>query len=786
MECVVAPGHFVRAALLGAVSFLALSLNFPFDQKAYAQGTLPPVTVDAPTKPRPRQTIQRSQSSGERTQRRAAVSAPRNVAPVPYVTPSTGTLGAPPAPYAGGQVATGGSLGLLGNRSVMDTPFNQTSYTAELIKNQQARTIRDVLANDPSVRVVQAAGGGADSLFIRGFYYDSGDYALNGLYGIAPYYSTGANFVERVEVLKGPSAVLNGMTVGGTGATSAGAVGGSVNLVTKHAGDVDITQLTGTYVSKSQFGEQIDISRRYGEHKEWGVRLNSTYSNGNTPWNRQNDELGNVALGLDYRGENARLAVDLGYQADVLNPPLRFFTVGSTVIPPPPKAGLNFQVPWAYYHPTDFFSTVRGEVDVTDWMTAYAAFGYHDSNINYAYPSPIISNAVPGAAASPPGAFQLGGLRSTPLTGKETFETFAGEAGVRINADTGPVNHAVNVGYSINDRTYNQRVLTPTPGPGAIYWNLYTEPTNIAKPTFATLGASQLTNVDLWSVGVSDTMSLWNKRLQLTVGVRRQTAGSAVTNYLSPALTRPERDTSVWTPAYAIVVKPIENISLYANYIEGLQTPVVVGGTFQNVGTVFPPGQTKQVEAGIKIDAGRLTATMSGFDISQPSVITVAGVPLPSQQLNGRQRNRGIELNVFGEVTPWFRLLGGVALIHGVQEKATLAANDGKEAIGVPAVNANIGAEWDTPFVRDLTLTGRVIYTSSQYVDLANTLTLPEWTRVDIGARYTFTSPWNGKPIVVRANIENLFNKAYWASAYSGVITLGAPRTYLVSTTFNF
>ncbi|MBW7974992.1 TonB-dependent receptor [Bradyrhizobium sp. BR 10289] len=783
MECVVASRPLVRAVLFGAVSFLALSLSFPSGQSVYAQSTLPPVTVDAP-KPKSRQTIPRPQSSRDRTQRRTAAAAPRSAAPVPYVTPSTGTLGAPPAAYAGGQVATGGSLGLLGNRGVMDTPFNQTSYTAELIKNQQARTIRDVLANDPSVRVIQAAGGGADSLFIRGFYYDSGDYALNGLYGIAPYYSTGANFVERVEVLKGPSAVLNGMTVGGTGATSAGAVGGSVNLVTKHAPDVDITQLTGTYVSRSQFGEQIDVSRRYGEHKEWGVRLNQTYSNGNTPWNRQNDELGNVALGLDYRGETVRAAVDIGYQADVLNPPLRFFTVGSTVVPPPPKAGLNFEPSWAYYHPTDFFSTVRGEVDVTDWMTAYAAFGYHDSNINYAYPSPIISNAVAGAVSSPPGAFQLGGLRSTPFTGKETFETLAGEAGVRINADTGPVNHAVNVGYSINDRTYSQRVLTPATG--SIYWNLYTEPTNIAKPNFTVLGANQLTNVDLWSVGVSDTMSLWNKRLQFTVGVRRQTAGSSVTNYLTPASSRPEQDTSVWTPAYAVVVKPVEQISLYANYIEGLQTPAVVSCLCSNIGTVFPPGQTKQAEAGIKIDAGRLTVTMSGFDISQPSIVTVAGVPLPSQQLNGRQRNRGVELNVFGEVTPAIRLLGGVAFINGVQEQATLASNNGRDAIGVPPITANIGAEWDTPFVRDLTLTGRVIYTASQYVDLANTLSLPDWTRVDVGARYTFTSPWNGKPIVVRANIENLFNRSYWASAYSGVITLGAPRTYLVSTTFNF
>ena len=749
------------------------------------------MTVDQPrSQPVRRAAPTQRAATRSATRRPAPTPPPRRAEPVRYVTPSTGTLGAPPAPYAGGQVASGASLGMLGNRSVMDTPFNQTSYTAQLIQNQQARTIRDVLANDPSVRVIQAAGGGADSLFIRGFYYDSGDYGLNGLYGIAPYYSIGANFVERVEVLKGPSALINGMTTGGTGVSSGGAVGGSVNLITKHAPDVDITQLTATYVSKSQFGENIDVSRRYGEHKEWGVRLNSTYSNGNTPWNRQRDEFGNAVLGLDYRGERARVAVDIGYQADNLNPPLRFFTVPTTVtrIPDPPKAGLNFQVPWAYYAPTDFFTTVKGEVDVTDWMTAYASFGYHDSNINYAYPSPTISNAAPGAISSPPGAFQLGGLFSRPFMGKETFETLAGEAGLRATVDTGPVNHALNVNYSINDRTYNQQVRTRSSNTAAdlIFWNLYTEPTNIPKPNFTFLAANQLTGVTLSSVGVSDTMSMLNNRVQFTVGVRNQTAGSEVTNYVTPALSRPQQDESIWTPAYALVVKPVENISLYANYIEGLQTPTVVSGTFANVGTVFPPARTTQAETGVKIDAGRITTTLSVFEIEQPSIITVGSGLVATQQLNGLQRNRGAEVNVFGEITPDIRVLGGVALIDGKQVRTTNGATDGRVAVGVPAVSANIGAEWDTPWIRDLTLSGRVIYTGSQYVNVTNTLSLPEWTRVDIGARYTFTSPWNGKPIVVRANIENLFNKAYWASAYSGVITLAAPRTYLVSTTFNF
>ncbi|MFH1340999.1 MAG: TonB-dependent siderophore receptor [Pseudomonadota bacterium] len=767
----IARRNVMRALSLGAVSYLALSLDLASGQRAFAQGNLPPVTIDAPTQQRARPTVRRSQTSARRVQRRVAAPAPRRVEPVPYLTPSTGTLGAPPAPYAGGQVATGGSLGLLGNRGVMDTPFNQTSYTAELIANQQARTIRDVLANDPSVRVIQAAGGGADGLFIRGFYYDSGDYSLNGLAGIAPYYSTGANFIERVEVLKGPSALLNGMTVGGTGVSSGGAVGGSINLITKHAPDVDITRLTSAYVSKSQFGGNIDVSRRYGEHKEWGVRLNSAYSNGNTPWDRQTDEFGNAVLGVDYRGENARLAVDVGYQADNLTPPLRFFGVGSTVIPSPPKAGTNFQLPWAYYKTKDLFTTVRGEVDVADWLTAYAAFGYHDSKIDYRFASPSILSAT-------------GTLIGRPGLGHETFETLAGEAGLRAAVDTGPVNHAVNVNYAINDRTYRQRLQSSA---GLISWNLYTSPASVALPSLNVEAGNQKTNVNLESVGISDTMSLWNKRVQLTVGVRHQKASSEVTNFLTPGSSRPEQEASAVTPAYAIVVKPVENISLYANYIEGFQTPhVVTGSQYANIGTVFPPGKTTQVETGVKIDMGRLTTTLSLFEIEQPSIITVTSGATSTQELNGRQRNRGAELNVFGEITPSIRVLGGVALIDGIQVNTVNGATDGRKAVGVPALNANIGAEWDTPFMRDLTLTGKVIYTASQYVNTTNTLTIPEWTRVDVGARYTLTSPWNGKPIVIRASVENVFNKAYWASAYSGVITLGAPRTYLVSTTFNF
>src|SRR5581483_4803767 len=132
-----------------------------------------------------------------------------------------------------------------------------------------------------------------------------------------------------------------------------------------------------------------------------------------------------------------------------------------------------------------------------------------------------------------------------------------------------------------------------------------------------------------------------------------------------------------------------------------------------------------------------ITTTVSAFDISKPSVITTGTGTQLTQILNGLQRNTGAEVNVFGELTPTLRLLGGVAYIHGVQEKTSGGATDGKRAVGVPELTVNLGAEWDTPFVRDLTLTGRVVYTGVQYVDPKNTLSLPDWTRVDLGARYT-------------------------------------------------
>ena len=86
--------------------------------------------------------------------------------------------------------------------------------------------------------------------------------------------------------------------------------------------------------------------------------------------------------------------------------------------------------------------------------------------------------------------------------------------------------------------------------------------------------------------------------------------------------------------------------------------------------------------------------------------------------------------------------------------------------------------------IEGLTLTTRVIYTGEQYYDATNERELPDWVRWDLGARYVFEA--HGTPITVRANVENVLGEEYWSSSTGGYLSLGAPRTFLVSTSFNF
>jgi iron complex outermembrane receptor protein len=230
-----------------------------------------------------------------------------------------------------------------------------------------------------------------------------------------------------------------------------------------------------------------------------------------------------------------------------------------------------------------------------------------------------------------------------------------------------------------------------------------------------------------------------------------------------------------------------DQLSLYANYMEGLSQGKIAPSTSINEDQIFPPFISRQVEVGAKYDLGAFALTASAFRIRQPAYETNTTTRVFGP--NGKRENKGVELSVFGEPLKGFRLLGGVMYIDSKLTDTVGGTFDGNRAPATPEYNVNLGAEWDVPLVSGLTLTARGIHSSSQYLDQANSKQIDGWERFDAGARYAFKV--DGKDITLRASIENLLDDRYWASAGASDdseagLTLSTPRTYLVSASLGF
>jgi iron complex outermembrane receptor protein len=664
-----------------------------------------------------------------------------------------------PAPYAGGQVARGGRLGLLGDKDMLDTPFSATQYTAQLIEDQQAQNLGDVLVNDPSVRNTYSRGAGRDEYNIRGFTLFNYDVSFNGLYGISPRNASSLIGVERVEVLRGPNALLNGMA-------PAGSVGGAINLVPKRAGAEPLNRVTLSYIDDGQFGTQFDIGRRFGEAKEWGVRVNALKRSGDTPVDHSSENLDAFTLGVDYQGDRVRLEADLNYQNRLTRARsgLLFPPEAGTAIGRAPDAKANFLPEWTYWKAKELSAVVRAEVDVAPGWTAFGAIGAMRYDFRSLQTSWLMQDSD-------------GTIAGRPTRLNEEVDTRTAEAGLRSKFDTGPLHHEAVASVSTLDSDQGTRRQN-----GAfIFSNLYT-PATIARPSIAIApGIPKVSETNLRSVALADTISSSDRRIQLTLGARHQQVETSGFDASSGNRTA-HYDKSAVTPVAALVVKATDRWSLYGNYIEGLsQGPTAPEGAL-NAGEVFPPAKAKQIEVGTKYDFGRFATTFSVFQIDRPSSFLDPATLRFSAE--GEQRNRGAELITQGEAARGVRLLAGAAYTDGTLVRTEGGLNNGRTAPATPKFQFNVAGEWDASFLPGLTFTARALRTSGQYVDMANTQRIPGWTRYDVGARYRFIT--GNVPVTIRAAVENLLDKNYWQSAAREGLTIGAPRTFLVSVSADF
>lgn len=668
-----------------------------------------------------------------------------------------------PAPYAGGQVAQGARLGMMGNQDVMDTPFNVTSYTAELIQNQQARTLADVMANDASVRFTTSSGHAYENFRIRGFDVNQNDVAINGMYGLAPMGRTPLEFVERVEVLKGPNALFSGMA-------PSGAVGGTINLVPKRADDTPNATFGVNWQGDGQLGTTIDAGRRFGDANQWGARVNGAFSDGATTLDGQSRKREFLSLGLDYRGSALSASIDAYHsQESFQGGTPAMFWFGGSVVPKAPDPRIN-QFSTGYGSIQSNAVVGRAEYRFNDNVSVFGGIGRRDSHQ---------SGLINGTHAR---QIDANGNFTGSIIGQRAYtDATSAEAGLRSRFKTGAVGHELVLQASILDTEDGSATGTAS----AFRSNIY-DPITPVMPGVPDSAPKTAENT-LTSLALVDTMSFLDDRLRLTGGLRNQRVKT--TNFDKNGNTTSRYDKQAVTPAVALVVKPWgPDLSFYANYVQGLSKgDSVTDTTATNFGQVFAPYKTEQKEVGVKWNAGTFTNTLALFQIDKPMLVTEGTTARPTYADGGEKRVRGVEWNTFGELARGVRVLGGVTYSQGKQTKTSFGRYDGNTAVGAPRWQANTGLEWDTPWIAGLTLSARVQATSSQYADAANKLKIPGWGQLDLGARYAMLV--NGKDVVLRLNVNNVFDKHYYAGSFSDttpIATLGPARTVTASASISF
>lgn len=665
--------------------------------------------------------------------------------------------------YSGsnGQVLETSHTGFLGDKDALDNPFNAISYTDKYIQDQQSNDISDVIsATDPSVHSTNTSGESRESYSIRGFSFDSNDATVNGLAGMAPYYRSATEMYESVDVQKGPSAMLNGMP-------PSGSIGGSINLVTKRAGNDPLTRLTTKYLSDSQVGASVDVSRRFGQDKQFGIRVNGAYLSGDGTIDHQENESQLGAIALDWRSSRIRLSADIYHTKENVDAPTRGINLAKGLdIPRPPSNDTLLNPSWNFFESETKGAMARGEFDINDQLTAYASVG-------------ITKWDYHGLSADKAEIYNSAGDIKTPLgaTGDDNQRKSL-EIGLNGRFQTGAVKHQVATNITRYEEKYNLY---------AARFKGVTIDSNIYNPVWGTrpdldlnLPLLTTTETTLSSFGLADTLSFADDKYQLTLGARHQQIKTKETGGILS--TGADYNKSAISPSAALIIKLADQVSAYANYIEGLSKGPIAPTTADNAGKKFAPYKTKQKEVGLKLDLGDFSHTVSLYEIEKPNSYTDPNTKLFG--IYGEQRNRGVEWSFFGTPVDHIRLMGGLTHIEADLRSTSNGDNNGKQSAGVPKWQAKLGAEWDTPYIQNLTLIVNANSISKQYLEDDNKRSIPGYTIFGLGARYVTSV--NQQPLTIRANINNLTDKDAWTTASYNALGLVEGRSLTLSASMDF
>lgn len=690
-----------------------------------------------------------------------------------------------------------------------DVAQTVTVIPKDIIKEQNASSLRDVLRNVPGISMQAGEGGGGpsgDNLAIRGFAARS-DIFVDGMRDTAGggYARDPFNF-EQVEVTKGPSSASAGR----------GSTGGSINIVTKapHAGNSYGAGLTGG--TDNFYRGTVDLNQEIPGWNGAAARFNGMYHSQDIAGRDgvSNERWGvapSFAIGI---GTDTRFTMSYMHLEADNTPDYGIPWVPRNTATARNKTGLPSGIlPDSYFDrwygnkkrdreeiQTDILSAAI-EHDFNEDFKLTSRFRYGRNERDQVTTAPrFVATPTTDAAGNTVNEYNSTALNQQFQSRDQVDWGIGNQTDIRYDFHTGPVKHMLVGGFELSredsrnwsrgnyviDPATGGRISAPTPQVDLITGNVLVPYTGF----IARNGAYTDASVDSASAYLFDTAEI-NKNWEVSGGVRFDSNNIAYRNIPAdnPAPTTPTEpfraDVSdeMWSYRGAVTYKPVQEGSIYLAYGTSFNpsTELLTYGT-SAANVNVDPEKNETIELGAKWEFLDEKLLVSGavFQTEKTNARTTDPVT-QLVTLTGEQEVRGFETGFTGSVTDTWRLIGGYTFLDSEVKESAVPSEIGSEISNTPKHSFSLWTVHDLP-------KGFTVGLGAQYVgnrfssNNSDTRQLaPNFFLVNAMAGYQLN-----ENVSFRLNVDNLLDEEYLDRVGGGHAVPGAGRTISLTADFSF
>jgi catecholate siderophore receptor len=686
---------------------------------------------------------------------------------------------------------------------LLDTPRTVQVVPKQVIQDQAASTLQDVLRNSPGITFGAGEGGrpGGDLPIIRG-QNSAGSIFLDGVRDASTQVRDTFN-LEQVEVIKGPDSVYSGR----------GGAGGSINMVSKAPKATDFTEATAQIGTDSNYRATIDSNWRLADKAAF--RLNVMGNKGDVPGRDDavNFERWGVAPSLMLGvGTPTRITLSYYHYQDDSMPDYSIPYDPKTGQPVTETRGVSRKTFYGlkdrdFMKTRDDVATVDFQHDFSDKLQLRNVLRYGRGTTDFAATNPDDSKG------NVPNGLVYRALKS----GYYVTKTFANQTDLTGEFETGSLKHTFDLGFEYSNVKQDKDSYTESGVPAGtsgcvtgtdaknkpIYanpalcaplWN--PDPGTSYPGTLTRNGNPARYNTDTVALYGFDTIK-FNEQWQASVGLRwdnYRTSGSNIAKGRSDPATTPafystSREDNLFNYQLGLAYKPLPNGTIYATYGTSSTPSALAGSAISDAVSVtnqsLEPEKSRSVELGTKwqVFDDRLTLSGAVFqDIRKNTSVAVSATEVAQV---GEAKVRGIELGFSGSITPKWNVFGGYTFMNSEMTKG--AYNSGAVGQDLPNTPRNAFSLWTTyKVLPKLTVGGGAYYVDKVYGNSDATRNadgtpkarwVPSYWRFDAMAAYEFNDH-----ISAQLNVLNLFDETYYTKAYAAhYAALGTGRAALLS-----